>query len=45
MLSYFNEYNSWNLDDLKKNHKESLKKLLDLYSISITDDELKNVME
>jgi uncharacterized protein with ParB-like and HNH nuclease domain len=44
-IRLFNEYNSWNLDDLKKNHKESLKKLLDLYSISITDDELKNVME
>lgn len=43
-IRIFNEYNSWSLDDLKKNHRESLKKLLELYSIPIADDDLQKVM-
>ncbi len=38
-------FNSWNLDDLKKNHKETLIKSLLAYGITMSDDDLKKAME
>lgn len=44
-IRIFNTYNTWKLDDLKKNHKESLVKIFQTYGINISDDELKKVLE
>lgn len=41
----FNTFSTWNLDDLKKNHKETLVKLLAAYGITMSDDDLKRVVE
>lgn len=44
-IRIFNTFSTWNLDDLKKNHKETLVKLLAAYGISMPDDDLKRVEE
>lgn len=41
----FNTFSTWNLDDLKKNHKETLVKLLSAYGITISDEDLKRALE
>lgn len=41
----FNTFSTWNLDDLKKNHKETLAKLLSAYGITISDDDVKRAVE
>lgn len=41
----FNTFNTWNLVDLKKNHKETLVKLLSAYGIVLSDDEIQKAVE
>lgn len=41
----FNTFSTWNLDDLKKNHKETLVKLLSAYGNTMSDDDLKRAVE
>ncbi|MFH1897460.1 MAG: DUF262 domain-containing HNH endonuclease family protein [Candidatus Desantisbacteria bacterium] len=41
----FNTFGTWNLDDLKENHKKTLSKLLVSYNIAISDDDLERVVE
>ncbi len=41
----FNTFDTWNLDDLKKNHKEALIKLMLAYGFTMSDDELKSAFE
>lgn len=41
----FNTFDTWNLGDLQKNHKETLVKLLSLYKIKLNDDELNRMVE
>lgn len=41
----FQTFNTWNLDDLKKNHSETLVKFLSAYDITMTDDDLKKAAE
>lgn len=44
-IRIFQAYDTWEFDDLKNNHKESVKKLLGLYGITVSDNELHMVME
>ncbi|MBS4059982.1 MAG: DUF262 domain-containing protein [Bacteroidetes bacterium] len=44
-MRIFNTYSTWKLDDLKKNHKETLIKLLSSYNITMSNDELKRTLE
>jgi uncharacterized protein with ParB-like and HNH nuclease domain len=44
-IRIFNTYSTWKLDDLKKNHKETLVKILSAYGITMSDDELKRALE
>jgi uncharacterized protein with ParB-like and HNH nuclease domain len=39
-IRVFQTYQTWNMADLKKNNKEMLVKVLGLYSITLTNDEL-----
>lgn len=39
----FNEYKTWKLDDLKNNHKTTLKKLLELYGITISEGDIEKL--
>jgi uncharacterized protein with ParB-like and HNH nuclease domain len=41
----FNNFSTWSLADLKKNHKEMLKKLLLAYNISIKEFDLEKIMD
>jgi hypothetical protein len=41
----FNTFSTWNLDDLKKNHKETLVELLSAYGITMSDDDLIRAVE
>jgi hypothetical protein len=41
----FNTFGTWKLDDLKKNHQDTLVKLLSAYDITMSDDELKRAVE
>ncbi len=41
----FNKFNTWKLNDLKKNHKETLLKLLSAYNIAMSEGDLKSCME
>ncbi len=41
----FNTFNTWKLVDLKKNHKETLVKLLSAYGIALSDEEIQKAVE
>jgi hypothetical protein len=44
-IRIFNTFSNWKLDDLKKNHKETLVKFLSAYSITMFDNDLKTALE
>ena len=41
----FNTFSTWNLVDLRKNHKETLVKLLSAYGVTMSDDDLRRAVE
>ncbi|NTU49951.1 MAG: DUF262 domain-containing protein [Desulfobulbaceae bacterium] len=41
----FNTFGTWNLNDLKNNHKEMLVKLLSSYGYTLSADDLKKIVE
>lgn len=41
----FNTFSTWNLSDLKTNHKDTLVKLLSAYDIAMSEDDLKRSVE
>jgi len=44
-ITVLSTFSTWKFDDLKKNHKESLIRLLTLYGISVSDNDLNGVIE
>jgi hypothetical protein len=44
-IRILNEFGTWNLDDLKKNQKETLAKLLALYGVTVTEELLNKSLE
>lgn len=44
-IRIFQEYHTWNKADLKKNHKDMLEKLLKLYDIRLSDEEIDTVVQ
>lgn len=44
-IRIFQEYQTWNKADLKKNNKDMLKKLLKLYDIRLSDEEIDTVVQ
>jgi len=40
----FNTFSTWNLEDLRKNHKETLIKIFSTYDINISDDYLRSIL-
>jgi len=41
----FHAFSTWSLEDLKKNHKEQLAKLLPAYAITMPDHDLERALE
>lgn len=44
-IRIFKTFNTWNLADLKRNHQEVLRKLLSLYGIAMSDNDLERATE
>lgn len=44
-IRLFKNFNTWKLDDLKKNHSETLVELLSAYGVTLSEGELMRVLE